>query len=251
MQCKVVFRPSGREVAVEAGTKISEAARLAGVEIATPCGGIGRCGRCTVLIDGDFEDRVLACMTQIDRDMTITIPEDSGRVVAATDDKHLDIDELSPLSDGLGLAVDIGTTTVALDILRMDTGEELYSSADVNLQKRRGDDVLARIQYAAVQQPGSTQGRIEVRIVAVLVSIDKGGRPVVTTGGLEEEHVAIRGRGLSDERKHGLGTADGAGTGNCVAGVVDVVLVGHDQTAVGVRSHREYIVVVVFTAEAS
>ena len=69
MQCKVVFHPSGSEVAVEAGTKISEAARLAGVEIATPCGGIGRCGRCTVLIDGDFEDRVLACMTQIDRDM--------------------------------------------------------------------------------------------------------------------------------------------------------------------------------------
>ena len=150
MSFKAIFRPSGKEVTVEAGTRITEAARLAGVDIATPCGGTGRCGRCTVLIDGDFEDRVLACMTQIDRDMTILIPEDNaGRVIAATDDKRLDIDELSPMSDGLGLAVDIGTTTVALDILRMDTGEELYSSADVNRQKRLGDDVLARIQFAA------------------------------------------------------------------------------------------------------
>ena len=149
MQCKVVFRPSGREAAVEAGTRISEAARLAGVEISTPCGGTGRCGRCTVLVDGDFEDRVLACMTSVDRDMTVTIPEDSGRVIAATDDKHLEIDDLTPLSGGLGLAVDIGTTTVALDILDMATGRELYSSADVNRQKRLGDDVLARIQCAA------------------------------------------------------------------------------------------------------
>lgn len=150
MQFRVVFHPSGIETTVEAGTKISDAARVAGVEIATPCGGAGRCGRCTVLIDGDFENRVLACMTVVDRDMDVTIPErDSGNVVAATDDKSLDIDELSPLSEGLGLAVDIGTTTVALDIMDMSDGSEVYSAADVNRQKVLGDDVLARIQYAA------------------------------------------------------------------------------------------------------
>ncbi len=150
MQHRVVFRPSGAEVSVERGTKVSEAAKLAGVEIATPCGGTGRCGRCTVLIEGDFGNSVLACVTEVDRDMVITVPEkDSGKVIAATDDKHLDIDELSPMSGGLGLAVDIGTTTVALDIMDMSTGEELYSSADVNGQKKLGDDVLARIQCAA------------------------------------------------------------------------------------------------------
>ena len=150
MQHRVVFHPSGKEITVESGTKVSDAARSAGVEIATPCGGTGRCGRCSVLIDGDFENRVLACMCQIDRDMEITIPEnDAGKVIAAIDDKRLNIDELSPMADGIGLAVDIGTTTVALDIVDMGTGEELYSSADVNRQKRLGDDVLARIQCAA------------------------------------------------------------------------------------------------------
>ena len=147
---KVTFRPSGRTAEVREGTSISDAAKAAGVVISTPCGGTGRCGRCTVLIDGEFEDRVLACMTCVDRDMIVTVPQDDGgKVVAATDDKHLEIDELSPLSSNYGLAVDIGTTTVALDIMDMVTGKEVYSAADVNGQKRLGDDVLARIQYAA------------------------------------------------------------------------------------------------------
>ena len=146
---KVTFLPSGKSAEVEAGTKISDAARTAGAEITTPCGGTGRCGRCTVIIEGDFEDRVLACMTAVDRDMAVMIPEDSGKVVAATDDKQLDIDDLTPISGNYGLAVDIGTTTVALDIMDMATGKEVFSAADVNGQKRLGDDVLARIQYAA------------------------------------------------------------------------------------------------------
>ena len=147
---RVTFRPSGKTADVEAGTSISDAAKAAGVVISTPCGGTGRCGRCSVLIDGEFEDRVLACVTLVDRDMTVTVPQDDGgKVVAATDDKHLDIDDLTPISGNYGLAVDIGTTTVALDIMDMTDGKEVYSAADVNGQKRLGDDVLTRIQYAA------------------------------------------------------------------------------------------------------
>jgi ferredoxin len=37
-------------VQVPSGTLISEAAHLAGVEIGQPCGGQGRCGRCTVQV---------------------------------------------------------------------------------------------------------------------------------------------------------------------------------------------------------
>lgn len=150
MGFRVVFHPSGKEVEVDAGTRISDAARLAGVTIATPCGGVGRCGRCNVIIDGDHENRVLACMTQIDRDMSIAVPgSDMGGVVAATDNKCAMVDDVSPISDGLGLAVDIGTTTVALDIVRMEDAVELYSATGVNRQKDLGDDVLTRIQYAA------------------------------------------------------------------------------------------------------
>ncbi len=46
----VTFEGAQEAVRVPPGTLITDAARLAGVEIAQPCGGQGRCGRCAVLI---------------------------------------------------------------------------------------------------------------------------------------------------------------------------------------------------------
>ena len=76
-------------VLVPTGTLISEAAHLAGVEIGQPCGGQGRCGRCTVqVLSGTVRRRsalrlspedleqgfALACQTVIEGDVLITIP---------------------------------------------------------------------------------------------------------------------------------------------------------------------------------
>lgn len=74
---------------VPTGTLISEAAHLAGVEIGQPCGGQGRCGRCTVqVLSGVVRRRsalrlsnedidagfALACQTVIEGDVSILIP---------------------------------------------------------------------------------------------------------------------------------------------------------------------------------
>jgi uncharacterized 2Fe-2S/4Fe-4S cluster protein (DUF4445 family) len=74
---------------VPTGTLISEAAHLAGVEIGQPCGGQGRCGRCTVqVLSGTVRRRsalrlsnedieagfALACQTVIEGDVSILIP---------------------------------------------------------------------------------------------------------------------------------------------------------------------------------
>ena len=189
----VTFLPSGKSAEVEAGTRISDAAKAAGVEIATPCGGTGRCGRCTVLIEGDFEDRVLACMTPVDRDMKVAIPEDSGKVVAATDDKHLEIDDLTPMSANLGLAVDIGTTTVALDVMEMASGREVFSAADVNGQKRLGDDVLARIQYAADGGTDELRSLIVKTINTLISDFGERGRidSAYIAGNTTMEHLFV------------------------------------------------------------
>ena len=49
-QIKVTFQPQGRIVYVLAGTKVIEAAAIAGIIIDTPCGGTGSCGKCRVKI---------------------------------------------------------------------------------------------------------------------------------------------------------------------------------------------------------
>lgn len=85
----VKFDIANQPVSVPTGTLIAEAAQLAGIEIAQPCGGQGRCGRCAVKVEsGDVRRRstlrltaediqngyALACQTVIEGDVEITIP---------------------------------------------------------------------------------------------------------------------------------------------------------------------------------
>lgn len=85
----VTFDVGSGPVKVPTGTLLSEAARLAGVEITQPCGGQGRCGRCTVqIIDGTVRRRstlrlsqadvengfALACQTVVEGDVSVVVP---------------------------------------------------------------------------------------------------------------------------------------------------------------------------------
>lgn len=86
---KVVFDLADQAVSVNTGTLLSEAARLAGVEILQPCGGQGRCGRCAVqVVSGSARRRsslrlspedvangyALACQTVIEADVEVVVP---------------------------------------------------------------------------------------------------------------------------------------------------------------------------------
>ncbi|MBP7689847.1 MAG: DUF4445 domain-containing protein, partial [Thermoflexales bacterium] len=76
-------------VHVPTGTLLTEAAHQAGVEITQPCGGQGRCGRCTVHVTGgDVRRRstlrltaedvaagyTLACQSVVEGDVSVTVP---------------------------------------------------------------------------------------------------------------------------------------------------------------------------------
>jgi uncharacterized 2Fe-2S/4Fe-4S cluster protein (DUF4445 family) len=85
----VTFDTTGNPVQVPTGTLLSEAARLAGVEIGQPCGGQGRCGRCAVQVtSGSVRRRstlrlapedidqgfALACQSVVEGDITVSLP---------------------------------------------------------------------------------------------------------------------------------------------------------------------------------
>ena len=154
---RVYFINESKDVNVQNGTTISDAARAAGVKIELPCSGKGRCGRCLVTVsstkDGTGE-RVLACQTPVIGDIFVKVPVKEGTVVAANDHRKVKIDDLTPIvkvKEGMnyGLAVDIGTTTVAVSILDLNNGIELYTATGENRQRLLGEDVLARIQHAS------------------------------------------------------------------------------------------------------
>jgi uncharacterized 2Fe-2S/4Fe-4S cluster protein (DUF4445 family) len=153
---RVRFLQFGVHADVADGTLISDAAKAAGVTIKMPCNGNGRCGRCSVVMSlpGGEQcnlSRVLACQTRITHDTDISVPADEGKIIASADHRKIKIDDLSPVTqakNNYGLAVDIGTTTVAVSLVDMNNGLDLYSASGYNRQGIRGDDVLSRIEYA-------------------------------------------------------------------------------------------------------
>lgn len=104
--CSVTFTPADRIVEVPFGTLILEAAQRAGLEIAVPCGGQGRCGRCAVIVDGGHVRRrsnlrlapadiergyALACQAVIEGDTRVTLlPQEKVERRLTTDRTALD-----------------------------------------------------------------------------------------------------------------------------------------------------------------
>ncbi len=64
----------------------------------------------------------------------------------------LDVDPQTPHKNLLGIACDIGTTTVTLQVIDLRTGEILGTASSYNQQIRCGEDIIARINYARDQE---------------------------------------------------------------------------------------------------
>lgn len=169
----VRFEPTGRTITVTVGSTILSAARLAGVAIEAPCGGLGRCGSCRVSASGELtpssaeEQELLggagaaagirlACRARVTGDVTVTVPARPRDtcVVTAAEQQTLVIEPpaergIVTLGMPVGAAVDFGTTTIAVSITDLTTGESLAVSGDTNDQRAFGADVLSRVSHAA------------------------------------------------------------------------------------------------------
>jgi uncharacterized 2Fe-2S/4Fe-4S cluster protein (DUF4445 family) len=88
--CKVTFYPQNKVVSVEKGTSLLDAVSKANITINNLCGGDGICGRCKMIVkEGEVSAEVspkltreeiksgfvLACLTQINSDLVVEIPE--------------------------------------------------------------------------------------------------------------------------------------------------------------------------------
>ncbi|MGA2172424.1 MAG: ASKHA domain-containing protein [Sedimentisphaerales bacterium] len=161
--CIVTFQPDGRQVSIHAGATLVEAAGQAGIVLNTVCGQKGTCRKCTVILQ-PRDQSVLACQYRITENITVLVPPDSRfvehkiltegvthRQVAIPDifQKYLTVAGGRPI---LGLAVDIGTTTVVVKLIDMATTATLATAAALNPQTRFGDDVISRIGYAKTDE---------------------------------------------------------------------------------------------------
>lgn len=128
---------------VPGGENLMKALRGGNLAPDAPCGGCGQCGKCKVIAGGR---EVLACQTFVERDMTVIVPQSTPPVILQ---EGIDTPcAKKPEWDGIGLAFDIGTTSVVCFALDGATGKELARAAMGNPQTVFGADVISRIRAA-------------------------------------------------------------------------------------------------------
>ena len=172
----VRFFPSQRAISAPSGDYIINYAQKSGEIIDVPCGRNGKCGKCVVWLKGK---KTLACQTRVfdHTDIWTQNPDEVElrshgtirveRSAIIQSEREIYSDNLSQVP--LGIAVDIGTTTVAASLIRLSdcnksksettpelTNDQLFdrvpasilgSVGSLNPQTSIGADVISRIQY--------------------------------------------------------------------------------------------------------
>ena len=133
MSERIRIKIDGKDVLVLPGTVLSEL-----LDIEKPCGGRGSCGKCRVRING--ED-ALACRTVVTAEMEVETYARS-EIYSETG-----VVEGGILGGRLALALDIGTTTLAMALVSTAECQALRVVTATNPQRTYGADVMTRIEY--------------------------------------------------------------------------------------------------------
>ena len=154
---RVELHPAGVAFSVERGAPLRNALSAHGLEF--PCSGRERCGGCRI--------RTISGLAAITPDDSAFFSEADlaagwrlGCHLCAGESLTLEVDQWKPtiLGDdtagparnttGLGVAVDLGTTTVVAQLLDLQTGQVLGVQSNLNPQAAYGSDIMSRMENA-------------------------------------------------------------------------------------------------------
>ncbi len=138
----------GTPCQAKAGERLSDLLLRTGRAIPMPCGGRGSCGKCRVTVNGKPE---LACLYRIESEIDVILPE-----------KETILSETGAAGTGQltahsALALDIGTTTLALALISLDDRRIVRAVTRPNPQRAFGADVMSRIGYCRKHGPTGLQ----------------------------------------------------------------------------------------------
>jgi len=211
------YRKARNGVELFEGT-ILEHAHTLGVEIASECGGLGKCGHCVVRIEQgadtlnpktDLErkhplgpDERLACQARLANPSqnVVVFAREVGKYSIVTETVQTDDVPLDPfvkregrriLHDSgeflgdyegeiYGLAVDVGTTTLVVELVDLEDGRTIATTARTNPQIAYGNDVISRIGYT-MQHEGGLKELQKVVVQAINEELER----------LEEQHGEV------------------------------------------------------------
>ncbi len=154
---RIELHPLGRTIDADRGAPLSDVLFNYGVEF--PCGGKGLCRGCRVrVLSGNLpvtpeQEQVLskdelsagwrlACLLRADEDLALELAQ--WDVSILSDDT---VFTFTPC-EGLGVAIDLGTTTLVAQLIDRETGQVRGVETALNPQAKYGADLMSRVQYA-------------------------------------------------------------------------------------------------------
>ncbi|MCK4748758.1 MAG: DUF4445 domain-containing protein, partial [Bacteroidales bacterium] len=180
---QIRIHPQGKVVQARRDSPLKDALHEYGVEF--PCGGKGTCGKCAVrILDGGIEpdnqhkNRLqelqlgpewrLACQTSCESDMVVEVGQ--FETIIQADETTFDFDPGS----GLGIAVDLGTTTLVAQLVDLEMGHILAVETGLNPQKKYGSDLISRLETALSDGPEKLTEMIRTRIGEMVAALCAG-----------------------------------------------------------------------------
>ena len=123
---RIIRAGKTEQFSAKSDENLLEVLRRNGVSVTAPCGGNGTCGKCRVTVRTENgEESVLACRTTVTGDCEVLLEESPEDGVICTDGGAIPVH--ADGRSGLGAAVDLGTTTVAVKLFDLADGTELGS----------------------------------------------------------------------------------------------------------------------------
>lgn len=181
---------------------LSEVLSCAGLHQDQPCGGRGVCGKCAVRVEGacspitdaerarlgeaQYRDGYrLACVARAVGTLVVYYNINPTNMQGLTGGFFTNF-SISPPdgSVGTGLAVDIGTTTVAAYLYSLSDGAQLASLCQKNPQRAHGADVISRVDFAL-------HGGLEALQKLITDCIDAAERELCARTGSPRPHSRV------------------------------------------------------------
>ena len=202
----------GDQLRLSVGRTIFDYADTLRVRVPTSCGRSGECHECIVEIVRGMEalsppdssegflrdDFRLACQAAVldpEADVEFAVLRRQPRILTQSVRRNVDIDPLTVRRDGgiffvdrrlddyrghiYGLAIDLGTTTVVLNLVDLESGEVMHTSSFENPQRFGGSDIMHRISYDGGANRGELQ---QVMLSAVNFEIGEMARGLRARG---------------------------------------------------------------------
>lgn len=179
----VSLYPLGKEIQTRKGSSLLDILHEYGVEF--PCGGKGTCGKCRVrVLEGEIStdsfhrkrledlklgpDWRLACLSKCETDLILEI--DQYNTIIQADESEF---SFIP-GHGLGIAVDLGTTTIVAQLVDLATAQVLAVETSLNPQRRYGSDLISRLESALSEGTETMTEMIRARIGRMVEGMMEG-----------------------------------------------------------------------------